>query len=156
MPHVPACQHVIHANLLACQSGLRVNIPCVPTWQKRANFSFLRANKRANVPWDVPIFQLGVTTCQNLCQVFEHSSNEILREISINTCIILIYLYYCIIFFILLFEKFHIIIDIIVIRIICICVVEKNCIILRFHTSYNIKEKSEEFFFFIAFVFFAL
>ena len=50
---------------------------CVPVWftcqyvcvpkacQKRANFSLLRANKRANVPYGVPMFQLGVSTCQN-------------------------------------------------------------------------------------------
>ena len=35
---------------------MRASITYVSTWQKRANFSFLRAN----VPINVPMFQLGV------------------------------------------------------------------------------------------------
>ena len=56
----------------------------------------------------------------------------------------------------LLYKKFHIILDIVVMRIIRICIVQKHCIILCFYTSYHIKEKSLEFFFFIIFFFFAL
>ena len=146
--YVPTCLHasvVYVSTFLVCQRGKSVltfhfYVPInVPTCHKTCQY-----------------FNLAWRRAKSCARFLEHSSNEMLREISINTCIILIYLYYCIIFFILLFEKFHIIIDIIVIRIICICIVEKNCIILRFYTLYNIKEKSEEFFFFIAFVFFAL
>ena len=49
-------------------------VPCVPTWQKRANISFLSANvvtcqRRA-------IFQIGVPTCQKACQFFNYFSIE--------------------------------------------------------------------------------
>ena len=40
----------------------------------------------------------------------------------------------------LLYKKLYIILDIIVIHIICICIIDKNCIILHFYTSYHIKE----------------
>ena len=54
---------------------------CVPAWItcQRANFSFLRAN----VPYGVPMFHIGVATCQKACHVFKHSSREMLREVSI-------------------------------------------------------------------------
>ena len=74
---------------------------CVLMFHKRANFSFLRVN----VPINGTTFELGVSTCQKACQFFKHSSYEILREISIK---------------ILLYKKFHIIPDIIVIYIIYI------------------------------------
>ena len=64
------------ASVLACQRGLRVNVPAC---QKRANFSFLRAN----VPHGVLMFQIGVPKCQKTCQFFKHSSYEMLLEISI-------------------------------------------------------------------------
>ena len=115
---------------------------CVLMFHKRANFSFLRVN----VPINGTTFKLGVSTCQKACQFFKHSSYEILREISIK---------------ILLYKKFHIIPDIIVIYIIYIYIyiyiVHKNCITLYFYTSYHIKEKCMKFFFFLfLFFFFAL
>ena len=54
----------------------------------------------------------------------------------------------------LLYKKFYIVPDIIIIPIICICIVHTNCIILYFYTSCYIKEKCVEFFFFIIFFFF--
>ena len=50
---------------------------------KRAN-----AIRRANVPNGVPIFQLGVPTCQKAFQFFKHSSYEMLSEISTLYCYI--------------------------------------------------------------------
>ena len=96
---------------------------CVPTWQKRANFSFLRAN----VPYGVPMFQ-----------------TFFLRNAKGNFYTLLLY------------KKFYITLDIIVMHIVCICIVHKNCIILHFYNSCHIKEKCVEFFFFIIFFFFAL
>ena len=105
---------------------------CVPKFQKRANFSFLRANVLtyqtacqfsiwcANVPKGVQIFQ-----------------TFILQSAKGNFYTLLLY------------KKFYIILDIIVINIICICIVHKNCIILHFYTSCHIKEKCVEFILFI-------
>ena len=59
------------------------------------------------------MFQLGVPTYQNACQFFKRSSDEMLREISIiyyYTLLLLLFIIIC-----------YIILDIIVIRIICIC-----------------------------------
>ena len=63
-----------------CQRGLRANVP--KTCQL---FIFMcqRANKRANVPYGAPMFQIGVPTCQKACQFFKHCSYEMLRKISI-------------------------------------------------------------------------
>ena len=70
-----AYQHFLHAY--------------VPTYQKRANISFLRAqraNKRANTPKACQFFNLacqtcanfqtGVPTCQKVCQFSNHFSKE--------------------------------------------------------------------------------
>ena len=81
---------------------------------------------RVNVPKGLPI-----------CQTF------LLRNVKGN-------------FYILLYEKFYILLDIIVINITCTCIVNKICVMLYFYTSCHIKEKCVEFFFFIIFVFFAL
>ena len=123
---------------------------CVPTCQKRAKFSFYlptcqtachcfnlacqrakrRANFstwRANVSKGVPIFQ-----------------TFLVRNAKENFCTLLLY------------KKLCILLDIIVIHIICICIINKNYIILYFYTSCHTKEKCVEFFFFIIFFFFAL
>ena len=124
--------HIAHkfARWRACvPMYLRVSVVYVPTCQERVNFSFLPANVLSSLL----IFQIGVPTCQKACQFFKHSSDEILREISILYCYI---------------EKFYIIPDTIVIH--------KNYLVLHFYTSCYIKEKCVEFFFFIFFLFFAL
>ena len=107
---------------------------CVPAWftcQRACVPTCLRANvpkacqlliftcQRANVPYGVPIFQAFL------------SRNALWNFYTL-----------------LLYRKFYILLDVIVIHIICICVVNKNCIILHFHTSCHIKEKCEEFFLF--------
>ena len=58
----------------------------MPTWQITCQRAIRCANVstcHANVPNGVPIFQLGMPTCQRVCQFFKHSSYEMLREISI-------------------------------------------------------------------------
>ena len=55
----------------------------------------------------------------------------------------------------LLYEKFYMILDVIVIYIICIGIAHRNCVILHFYTSCHVKEKCLEFFFFIIFCYLA-
>ena len=106
MSSLPMCQRGLRANVLAASvvyvlTCLCVNLP--KAWQLLI-FTYQRANKRANVPYGVPMFQLGMPTCQ-------HSPYKMLREIFI--------LYYC--------KKFYIITDIVVKHIISIwCIVHKN------------------------------
>ena len=81
---------------------------------QRLVFTCQSAKRRANVstwrvPNGVPIFQFRLPTCQKACRFLNIPLNET-REISI--------LHYYI-------KKFYIILDII-----CICIVHRNCIIL--------------------------
>ena len=96
MVYVPAC---LRARVVYVPTCLHASMVYMSTCQKRASFSFLRANVAINVPTyytacqcfnlacqranDVPIFQLGVPTCQKACQFYRHSSYEMLSEISI-------------------------------------------------------------------------
>ena len=122
---------------------------CVPTCQKRADFPFLRANMSAchtacqyvltwsaNVPNGVLIFQLGVLTYEKACNFSNISLWNAKRNL-----------------YTLLYKKFYILLDIIVINIICICIVNKTCIMLHFYTSCYIKEKCVEIFFLLYFSF---
>ena len=80
---VPAWFTCQRACVLVWFTGQRVG---VLTCQKRANFSFLRANVSYRVPLfylGVPIFQLGVPTFQKKCQFLKYFSNQMLRKISI-------------------------------------------------------------------------
>ena len=108
---------------------MRASITYVPTWQKRANFSFLCAN----VPINVPLFQLGVPRIKRRANfsiwraslpkgvpIFQTFLLQNTKE-NFDT--------------LLLHKKFYIILGKIVIHIICICIVHKNCIILHFYTS---------------------
>ena len=92
-----------------------------------------------NVLNGMPIFHFGVPRCQKACQNFKYSSYEMLREISM--------LYYYI--------KFYIILDIIILHMISVCIVHKNCIMLHVYTSCHIKEKRVDFPFFETFWFFS-
>ena len=91
MQSVPTCLRDLCASVFACQRGLRANVPTcwcglcanVPKACQLLIYTCQRANERANVPYGVSIFQLGVPTCQKVCQIFKHSSYEMLREISI-------------------------------------------------------------------------
>ena len=101
---------------------------------QRANFSFLPANVPINVP-----------TCQTACQCFNLACQRVPNGVPIFWTFLLRndkWNFYTL----LLYKKFYIIIDIIVIHI-CICIVHRNCIILHFYTSCHIKEKCVDFFF---------
>ena len=70
-----ACQRACVLAWFTCQHI------CVPTCLKATNFSFLRAIRRANVStWcanvrnSMPIFPLGVATCQKTYQLFKYVS----------------------------------------------------------------------------------
>ena len=76
---------------------------------------------RANVPNGVPIFQ-----------------TFLLRSAKENF------------YTLLLHKKFYILLDILIIHIICICIINRNCIILYFYTKCHIKEKCLDFFSFFA------
>ena len=85
---------------------------------------------RVNVPKSVPVFQ-----------------TFLLRNAKWNFYTLLLY------------EKFYIILDIIVMHMICICIVNKNFTILHFYSSWLpviLKESVWDFFFFIIFFFVAL
>ena len=109
------------------QRDLRTNActnACVPTCQMHANFLLLRAK----LPYGVPMFQLDVPTSHMVCQFFNLACQNLSqREISI--------LYYYI-------KRFYIMFDIIVIHIIFISIVRKNCIILHFISYHVISKKS--------------
>ena len=82
--YVPTC---LRASVVYVSRCLLTNVPkasqlLIFTWQRakrRTNVS----TWRANMPNGVPIFQLGVQSCQRACQFFKHSSYEMLREISV-------------------------------------------------------------------------
>ena len=130
--------------LWTAQRAMRACVPtwstcqraCVPKYQKRANFSFIRAKVirraivlswRANVPKGVPIFLL----------FFLWNAKE-------NFYILLLY------------KKFYILLDMVVTHMICICIVNKNCIILYFYTHVMLKKRVWNFSFFIIFFSFLL
>ena len=59
--NVLACYRGLRFNVLACQYGLRAKVP--KAWQLFI-FTCKHANKRAKVPYGVPMFQLSVPTCE--------------------------------------------------------------------------------------------
>ena len=150
VPCVPACQRGLSANVLAGQRGLHANVlKCqrslranVPACQNRANFSFLRANVPINVP-----------TCHAACQCFNLASQRAKRHANFSTSranvskdvpifqTILLRNAKGSFYTLLLYKKFYILLDIIVINIICVCILNKNCIKLHFYNSCYIKEK---------------
>ena len=99
MFHACLCVNVL--SLPPWFTCLRVIVVYVPTCQERVNFSFLRANMpwpvhnvsswRAKVPNRVPIFELGVSTCQRAFS--KHSS---LRYYYIRNSIIYVIWQLCI------------------------------------------------------------
>ena len=128
----------------ACVSTcLCVSVVYVATCHRRANFSFLRASVTKNVlrPYGALMFQLGAQLCWKPC----HFSNFSLTKCEGKF-----------VYFIILYKKFYILLDSIIIHIICIYIVHKNCMILHFYTSFYIKQKFVEFFFSIIFFVFAI
>ena len=111
---VPTC---LHANVVYVPTCLRANVP-------KACQLLISTCQRAKVPYDVPMFQLGVRTCQTACQL---SHNEMKCENFV--------------LFLLLCKKFYI----------CICIVHNNCIILHFYTDVILKKSMWNFSFFFFF-----
>ena len=106
----------------ACKRGLRANVPKAC---QHVILTCQRANKHANVPNDVPIFQLGVA--KSVPKSVPIYQTFLLRKGKEK-------------FYALLYKIFYIILDIIVIHMICTCIVHKNCSILHFYTPCHIKE----------------
>ena len=139
MPCLPACQPGLFANVVYAPTCLLASVVYVPAWKKRVNFLFLHSN----VSYRLPFFFFFILACQrvnNGAKFFKHFCHQVLRKISI--------LYYYI--------KNSTFYSISVIHIICICIVNKNCIIIYLYTTCRIKEKCLEFFFFSFFLFCSL
>ena len=106
----------LHSNVFYVPAYQLISVINVPTCL-RVSVSFLRAK----VPNGVPMFQLGV--CQTACQFFNLGCQRARRRadflnIPLNETREISILHYYI-------KKFYIILDII-----CICIVHRNCIIL--------------------------
>ena len=138
MPCLPACQPGLCANVVYAPTCLLASVVYVPAWKKRVNFLFLHSNVSYRLPFF--FFILACQRVNNGAKFFKHFCYQVLRKISI--------LYYYI--------KNSTFYSISVIHIICICIVNKNCIIIYLYTACHIKEKCLEFFFFSFFLFFAL
>ena len=135
VPCLPACQAGLCANMVYAPACLRASVVYMPTWQKRANFSFLRSRVSYGLQF---FFILACQRANKGAKFFKHFCYQVLRKISI--------LYYYI--------KNSTFYSISVIHIICICIVNKNCIIIYLYTACHIKEKCVEFFFFYYFFLF--
>ena len=138
---------------------------CVPTWFKcqRACIPAWFTCQRAK---SVPNFHFYISTCQcairranvltwrakvaKTCQFFNSACQRAKRRANFSN--IPLWNAKGNLYTLLLYKKFYILFDIIVITIICICIVKKTCIILHFYTSCHIKEKCMEFFFFIIYL----
>ena len=131
------CHTCLCANVIYVPVCLRASVVYVPMCQKYGNFSFLRAN---------------VPTCHTACQCFNLVCQRA-KSMSIFQAFLLWNVEWNF-STLILYRKFYILLDIIVIHIICICIVIKNCIILHFHTSCHIKQECEEFFLFYYFFLF--
>ena len=116
---------------------------CKPTCQRSATFSFVSTI----VPIKVPTCHMACQYVNLACQSAKtraNFSNICLTKPKGN-------------FYALLYEKFYITLNIIVIHIITICIVHKNCIKIYFHISSHIEEKCGIFIFYLfLFFFFAL
>ena len=93
-------------------------VACVPAWS-----TCQRAKLVPTSHFHVPMYQ---KTCQRAEGVSMFQS-VLLQNAKGNFCTLLLY------------KKFCIILDIVVIHIICICIVHKNCVILHLYTSCRIK-----------------
>ena len=79
---VPACQRGLRTKVLACQRGLRANVPKAYQF---LIFTCQRASERANVPYNVPVFQLNVPKCQKAYQCFNLACQRAKRRVSVST-----------------------------------------------------------------------
>ena len=128
--YLPTCLSASMVYVLMCLRARVVYVlAClcanVPKTYQLLIFMYKRAIQRANVSTGVPIFQ-----------------TFLLQNVKGNFYTLLLY------------KKFYITLDIIVIHIMCICILHKNCIKLHFHTSCHITKKVWVFFcYFFSFLF---
>ena len=127
VPTWSTCQRACLPAWFTCQCA------GVPMYQKRAKFSFLRANVPKNV-----------SACHKACQCFNLACQRAKRRANFSTCgasvpkSVPIFQTFLLRnakgnFYILLsYKKFYIVLDIILIHIMCVCIVHINCIILYF------------------------
>ena len=88
-----ACYACLRANVVYVPRCLRASVVYVPTCL-RANvpkayqfliFTCQRASERANVSYDVPMFQLNVPKCQKAYQCFNLACQRAKRRASVST-----------------------------------------------------------------------
>ena len=112
------------------------------------NFTWQRANKHTNVPINMP-------TCHTACQYFRLVCQRAKRHANFSNWFVNLPTFLLRNdkgnFYTLLYKKFYIILDVIVIHIVCICIVHKNYIMLHLYTSCHIKEQYVELFLFYHF-----
>ena len=123
IPCVPACWCGLCANLLACQHGLHTNV--------LAGLCGLRAN----LP---KACQLLIFTCQRTkrCVNVSTCCTNVPKSMPIFQTFLLQNTkgnFYSL----LLYNKFYIILDIILVNIVRICIVHKNCVALYYYTLWN-------------------
>ena len=124
----------------ACQRGLRANVPeydTVPACQRAKSVS----TSHFYVPTYHTSCQCFNLACQRAkrCVNFSTSCDKVPKGVQIFQIFFLRNTkrnFYTL----LLYKKFCIILDIIVIHIICISIGHENCIKLHFYTSYHIKD----------------
>ena len=124
---MPTC---FRASVVCVKTYLCANVPkaCqlfIFTCQRAIRRAIV-STRRCNVPKGVPIFQILLS--QNAKGVFYN---------------------------LFLHKKFYFILDIIVIHIICLCILHKNCIMFHHYTSSHIEEQFVEFLLFKFFLFFS-
>ena len=143
-------------------------VPCMPEWstwprgnvptcQTHANFLFLSVN--------VPINVMTCKRCANVanvvklaCQRAKQCANFSFWHANVPKGLPNFQTFFLrnakgSFYTLLLYKKFYIILDIIVMHVIYICIIHKHFIILHFYTSCHIKEKRAEFLFFETFLF---
>ena len=95
-------------------------VPCVPAW------STCQRVKR------VPTSHFYVPMCRKTCQ--RAKGVPIFQTVNLQNAMGNFYT-------LLLYKNFYIVLDFIVIHMVCICIVQKDCVILHFYTSRHILDK---------------
>ena len=81
MSSLPTCQRGLRANVLAASVVYVLTCFCanLPKACQLLIFTYQRSNKRATVPYGVPMFQLGMPTCQMVFQCFNLACQRLKR-----------------------------------------------------------------------------
>ena len=128
VPCVPCVPTFLCANMVYVPRCLCASVVYVPTCQRCAHFSFFRANVSINVPTCHMACHCFNLWCQRAkwCTNFSTRPANVPKGVSIFQTFLWRNAkgnFYTL----LLYKKFYILLDIIVIQI-CICIVSKNCI----------------------------